>query len=77
MEIAFEPPFGHSLGYALFENITEAIFTIDVLFHFNTTLIDADGNEVYSRLHIGIDYIKEYHFWIDLASTINIKVNIY
>lgn len=74
VEIAFEPVFGKTLGWKLFENILEVIFTIDLLMHFNTTFIDEDGNEIGSRMHISIDYVKEYHFWIDIASTISIKV---
>lgn len=73
VEIAFEPPWGHTFGWVFFENFTEAMFSLDVIFHFNTTVIDGDGNEVWSRAHIALDYIKEYHFWIDMASVINIK----
>ena len=50
------------------------MFSIDLLMHFNTSVIDEDGNEVFARTHIAIDYVKEYHFWIDVASVINIKV---
>jgi hypothetical protein len=73
VEIAFEPPFGHTNYWTAFEWITEALFTLDVIFHFNTTLIDADGNEIYDRLHIAHHYVSEYHFWIDMASVVNIK----
>ena len=71
LEIAFEPPFGHTKGWVSFDYLTEVFFTIDLLFHFNTTVIDEDGNEVMHRSHIALDYVKEYHFWIDLASVVN------
>lgn len=69
VEIAFEPPFGHSVGWAAFEYGVEAIFALDVLFKFNTTLYDNDGNEIFDRRHIAIDYLSELHFWIDMAAT--------
>lgn len=75
VEIAYEPPFGHTFGWKFFDNLTEAIFSLDVLLHFNTSVIDEDGNEVKHRGHIALDYIKEYHFWIDIASTIKVTVN--
>jgi hypothetical protein len=73
VEIAFEPPWGHTMGFKVYEMITEAIFSLDVLLHFNTTLYDENGEEVLSRFHIALDYVKETHFWIDMASTITIK----
>ncbi len=76
VEIAFEPPFGKTLWWSFLENSTEALFSLDVIFHFNTSVIDEDGNEVFSRCHIALDYIKEYHFWIDMASIVNIKVRL-
>ena len=78
VEIAFEPPFGKSTGWEVFEWVTEAIFTVDVFFHFDTTVIDeVDGEEIYDRWHIAHHYMSEYHFWIDVASTINIKVTFF
>lgn len=68
--IAFEPPFSHTSGWHNFEIIVEVIFGIDVIFKFNTTLYDTDGNEIFDRKHIAIDYLSESHFWIDMAATI-------
>jgi hypothetical protein len=73
VEIAFEPPFGHSSGWKIFEIVTEILFSLDVIFHFNTSIIDRDGNEEFDRRHIALHYVKEYHLWIDLASVISIK----
>lgn len=69
VEIAYEPPFGHTVGWKVFEYGVEAIFALDVLFKFNTTLYDHDGNEIFDRKHIAIDYLCEAHFWIDMAAT--------
>jgi hypothetical protein len=68
--IAFDPPWGHTKGWHVFEYAVEAFFALDVLFKFNTTLYDSDGNEVFDRKHIALDYLSETHFWIDIASTI-------
>jgi hypothetical protein len=70
MEIAFEPPFGLTTAWICIEYFIEACFAIDVLVHFNTTFYDEDGNEVFSRKHIALDYFSEYHFWIDMVATI-------
>ncbi len=75
-EIAFTPPWGHSTGWYAFEYTVEAFFVLDVLFHFNTTIYDHDGNEVFDHKHIFIHYISELHFWIDLAATIPFGVSI-
>jgi hypothetical protein len=75
VEIAFEPPFGQTTLWSFVDNFTEAIFSIDVILHFMTTVIDEDGNEVFSYQHIALDYIKEYHFWIDMASVIKMSVS--
>lgn len=40
-----------------------------MLFHFNTTIYDSDGNEIFDRKHLAIDYLCEMHFWIDMAAT--------
>lgn len=68
--IAFDPPWGHTKGWHVFEYIVEAFFALDVIFKFNTTLYDHDGNEIFDRKHIAIDYLSESHFWIDMAATI-------
>jgi hypothetical protein len=72
--IIFDPPFGHTFGWHFIEYFIEAIFCIDVLVHFNTTLYDHDGNEVFDRKHIAHHYLSEYHFWIDMAATIPLGV---
>jgi hypothetical protein len=69
VEIAYEPPFGKTAGWMAFEYTVEAIFSLDVIFKFNTTLYDHDGNEIFDRKHIAIDYLTEVHFWIDMAAT--------
>jgi hypothetical protein len=69
VEIAFTPPFGHTKGWVIFEYTVEAFFCLDVLFKFNTTLYDSDGNEIFDRKHIALDYFMEAHFWIDMAAT--------
>lgn len=68
--IAYDPPFGHTLGWHVFEYMVEAFFAIDIIFKFNTTLYDSDGNEIFDRKHIAIDYLSELHFWIDMLATI-------
>jgi hypothetical protein len=68
-EIAFTPPFGHTVGWKVFEYSVEALFCLDVLFKFNTTLYDSDGNEIFDRKHIALDYFMEVHFWIDMCAT--------
>jgi hypothetical protein len=75
-EIAFHPPFGTSAGWKIFEYTVEAFFSMDVLIHFNTTLYDSDGNEIFDRKHIAIDYLCELHFWIDMVATIPLGVTI-
>ena len=54
----------------MFEYTVEAFFALDMLATFNTTVYDRDGNEIFDRKHIAIDYLSEIHFWIDMASTI-------
>ena len=58
----------------MFEYTIEFFFVLDVLIHFNTTLYDSDGNEIFDRKHIAIDYLCELHFWIDMAATIPLGV---
>lgn len=70
VEIAFEPPFGHKFWWKLVEDFIEIIFAMDVIIHFNTSLYDKDGNEIFEYKHIAIDYLSETHFWIDMAATI-------
>ena len=69
-EIAYHPPWGTSTLWKVFEYTVEAFFALDVLVTFNTTVYDIDGNEIFDRKHIAIDYLCELHFWIDMASTI-------
>jgi len=76
VEIVFHPPFNHSAWLGV-EYFIEAIFIIDLLMCFNTTLYDHDGNEIFDRKHIAIDYLCEYHFWVDILSIIPLKVLIY
>jgi hypothetical protein len=69
VEIAYHAPFGATAGWHIFEYTVEALFALDVLFHFNTTIYDSDGNEIFDRKHLAIDYLCEIHFWIDMAAT--------
>lgn len=77
VELAFEPPFGHSMWWNAVENFIEAVFALDVLVHFNTSLYDSDGNEVFDYKHIAIDYLSEIHFWIDMIATIPFGVSLF
>ena len=45
-----------------------------MIVHCDTTLYDSDGNEIFDRKHIIIDYVSETHFWIDMAATIPLGV---
>ena len=69
VEIAYTPPFGHTTAWKAFEYTVEGFFVLDVLFKFNTTLYDSDGNEIFDRKHIAKDYFTEVHFWIDMFAT--------
>ena len=73
VDIAYNPPFGETVAWIVFENSVEAFFCLDVLFKFNTTLYDSDGNEIFDRKHIAKDYFTEVHFWIDMCSTFPFK----
>jgi hypothetical protein len=75
VELAFEPPFGHSRWWHAAEDFIEVVFAIDVLVHFNTSLYDEDGNQVFSYHHIAVDYLSETHFWIDMLATIPLGVH--
>ena len=75
VDLAFKPPFGESIWYKVVEDIIECIFAIDVIVHFDTSIYDEDGNEVFSYPHIAQDYLKETHFWIDMIATIPFGVN--
>lgn len=77
IEIAFEPPFGHTTWWKAVEYIIEAIFALDVLIHFNTSVYDKDGNEIFDYKHIALDYFMETHFWIDMIATIPFGVRHY
>lgn len=74
LEIAFEPPYGHTAWWHIFEYVVEFFFVLDLLVTFNTTLYDSDGNEVFDRKHIAIDYLSESHFWFDIVSTVPLGV---
>ena len=76
-EIAFHPPWGTSGWWKAYEYIVEAFFALDVICTFNTSVYDKDGNEIFDRKHIAIDYLCELHFWIDLASTIPLGVRMF
>lgn len=75
IEIAFHPPFGEETWWHVFEYTIEFFFALDVIIHFNTTLYDSDGNEIFDRKHIAVDYLSELHFWIDMAATIPLGVS--
>lgn len=74
--IAYNPPWGSSTWWHSLEAIIEVFFCLDVLIHFNTTVFDSDGNEVFSRNHIAMDYLSELHFWIDMAATVPTGVSV-
>lgn len=70
MGIAFEPGYVQAIGWDAFEYTVEAIFAIDIIVHFNTSLYDTDGNEIFDRKRIALHYLSEFHFWIDILATI-------
>ena len=74
-ELAYTPPWGHQTPWKAFEYTVEAFFCLDVLIHFNTTVYDSDGNEIFDRWHIAHHYVTELHFWIDMAATIPLGVS--
>ena len=74
VELAFEPPFGHTVWWHDIEIIIEVIFGIDVLVHFNTSEYDEDGNEIFDYKHIATSYLSESHFWIDMLATVPLGV---
>lgn len=76
LAIVFQPPFSGTVGWHVIEYTIEAFFAMDILIHFNTSLYDHDGNEVFDRKHIAIHYLSEYHFWIDMAATIPLGVRL-
>ncbi len=75
VEVAFEPSFGHTIWWKAVEYFIEVVFAIDVLVHFNTSLYNTDGNEVFDYKHIALDYLSEMHFWIDMIATIPFGVS--
>jgi hypothetical protein len=75
-QIGFIPPWGTKDWWHVFEAIVETFFSLDVIIHFNTSVYDIDGNEVFDRKHIAIDYLMEMHFWIDMAATVPTGVTI-
>jgi len=75
VEIAFGPPWGHGVWWHPVEYVIEAFFCLDIIAHFNTSIYDHEGNEIFSRSHIAIHYLTSSHFWIDIAATIPIKVD--
>jgi hypothetical protein len=76
IDLAFEPPFGHTMWWKATEMIIEVLFAIDVLVHFNTSVYDKDGNEIFEYKHVAIDYLFELHFWIDMLATIPLGVKL-
>ena len=77
VDLAFKPAFGEHEWYHVIEIVIEVIFAIDVLVHFDTSVYDEDGNEIYEYKHVALDYLSETHFWIDMLATIPFGVRKY
>ena len=45
------------------------MFAFDILFNFNTTIYDHEGNEEWDRKKIAKEYVLSSQFWIDVLST--------
>jgi hypothetical protein len=76
VDLAFHPPFGETKWWEDIELLIEIMFAVDVLVHFNTSVYDKDGNEIFDYKYIAIHYLTETHFWIDMISTIPLGVSL-
>ena len=70
MDIAFHEEMQSIPGIEILDNITTALFTIDIIFGFMTSYINvSSGEEIYSLRMIAINYICAGPFFIDIFST--------
>jgi hypothetical protein len=70
LDIAFEPEGFKNDAYAIFNYLTDAIFLIDIVFNFRTTIQDfITGNEITDSKQIAMKYIKG-RFFFDLLAAV-------
>ena len=70
VDIAFEPEGLKNWGFTIFNYLTDAIFLIDIMFNFRTTIQDfITGDEVTDSKQIAMSYIKG-RFFLDLLAAI-------
>mmetsp|Transcript_33730 Transcript_33730/g.32766 ORF Transcript_33730/g.32766 Transcript_33730/m.32766 type:complete len:154 (+) Transcript_33730:166-627(+) len=70
VEVAFEPPFAAETWYTTLDLVVNIVFGLDIVVNFNTSFYDPDGNEVFERKKIAINYMTKINFWIDIISTV-------
>lgn len=69
IDIAFSPFWGDSTWNVAVTLVVNILFAIDILFNFNTTIYDNEGNEEWNRGKIAREYVLSSQFWIDVLST--------
>lgn len=71
MILAFRPVYSDTQANFVFETLIDIIFFCDIIFNFRTTYIDQNtGEEIYDYKKIGLNYLRNPLFYLDLFSTI-------
>ena len=72
--LAFTPPFSETNGMDAFSKIVDAIFMIDIILNFRTTILSKKtGEEIKDPKQIAINYISHANFWLDLLSSLPLE----